>query len=469
MKLSVISAIALALASTLVVQHSATANVVLLGTGSLAATDTDLSGLSTPLEGGTAQNLLGALGSGITYSGVGNTFLAVPDRGPNATAYAGGAAVDNTQSYIARVQQLNLAITPTASLGSWTITPTLTKTTLLSNSTPLVGSSTIDNPNKTYFTGLSSGFDSTNSSNSMRLDTESIRVSNTGKTVFVSDEYGPYVYEFDRSTGQRIRSLSVPASFNIAAPAATGASELSGNTAGRQGNRGMEGLAITPNGSALYGIMQNPLIQDNALNANLNRRGINDRIVKFDTATGQETGQFLYQLDSGSANGINEMVAVNDHQFLVVERDGNAGTNALTKKIYLVDLTGATDLDKTSFEDGGLPQTGTPAGVTPVTKTLFLDLLDPQFGLAGSSFPEKIEGLAFGPEVTDPISGKKYRTLVITNDNDFLPANPNNFYVFGFESGDLNFVAQTVPEPSVYALMLAGLAGIAFVARRRHK
>ena len=459
--------IAIAFAGALAVSHSASADVVLLGTGSLPGTATDLSGLSDPLEGGTAQNLL-SLGSGITYSGVGNTFLALPDRGPNAIPYTGGAAVDNTQSYISRFQEVNLAITPSATLGSWNVTPTLTKTTLLSNSTPLTGSVTADNPNKTYFTGLSSGFDSTNSANSMRLDPESIRLSNTGNSVYISDEYGPFVYEFDRTTGQRIRSLSVPTPYNIAAPSTVGATEVATNTSGRQANRGMEGLAISPDGATLFGMMQNPLIQDNAL-VGSTRTGINDRIVKFDTATGQVTGQYLYQLDNGVANGTNEMIAVNDHQFLVVERDSNAGTKAATKKIYLIDINGATDLNGTSFKDGSMPQTGTPAGVTPVSKTLFVDLLNPAFGLAGSTFPEKIEGMAFGPDITDPLTGKTYHTLVVTNDNDFLAANPNNFYVFGFESGDLDYVAQSVPEPSTYALMFAGLIGIGLIARRRRK
>ena len=36
---------------------------------------------------------------------------------------------------------------------------------------------------------------------------KAIRVSNDGKSVFVSDEYGPYVYQFDRATGQRHQSV----------------------------------------------------------------------------------------------------------------------------------------------------------------------------------------------------------------------------------------------------------------------
>jgi hypothetical protein len=39
-----------------------------------------------------------------------------------------------------------------------------------------------------------------------RLDPEGIKISNNGLSVFISDEYGPYVYQFDRLTGARIRA-----------------------------------------------------------------------------------------------------------------------------------------------------------------------------------------------------------------------------------------------------------------------
>ena len=41
---------------------------------------------ATPLESGVAGNILGGVGSGLAYA-CGNTFLAIPDRGPNATPY----------------------------------------------------------------------------------------------------------------------------------------------------------------------------------------------------------------------------------------------------------------------------------------------------------------------------------------------------------------------------------------------
>src|SRR5215831_1214909 len=50
-----------------------------------------------PLENGVPGNRLGGLGSGLAYAG-GSTFIAVPDRGPNAVPYNGN--VDDTVSYI---------------------------------------------------------------------------------------------------------------------------------------------------------------------------------------------------------------------------------------------------------------------------------------------------------------------------------------------------------------------------------
>jgi hypothetical protein len=61
-----------------------------------------------------------------------------------------------------------------------------------------------------YFTGRSDGFDPNQNSgdpNDARFDTEGIRISNDGKSVFISDEYGPYVYQFDRSTGVKAEDL----------------------------------------------------------------------------------------------------------------------------------------------------------------------------------------------------------------------------------------------------------------------
>ena len=123
-----------ALLLSVVAVAPARADVSLLAIGTLPGT-TDLSGLTGLLENGVPANILGGLGSGIAFAG-GDTFLAVPDRGPNAVPF--NSAIDDTASYINRFQtlKLNLTANPGGALP-FTLTPTLTKTTLLYSSTPL--------------------------------------------------------------------------------------------------------------------------------------------------------------------------------------------------------------------------------------------------------------------------------------------------------------------------------------------
>ena len=111
---------------------------------------------------------------------------------------------------------------------------------------------------------------------------------------------------------------------------------------------------------------------------------------------------------------------MDDGQFLVIERDGKEGKEATAKRIYQVDLRGATPIE------GGecLPANGLSADAC-VKKRLLIDLLDPKFELAGEKFPQKVEGLSFGPTLPD---GR--RLLVVCTDNDFLSDKASWFYFF---------------------------------------
>lgn len=472
-----VSGLALALAGS-----PADSAITYLANGSLSGSS-DLSGLSLPLENGLPGNVLGGLGSGLTYAG-GNTYLAVPDRGPNATAY--NSAVDDTTSYISRFQTLTLALTPSAA-GSplpYTLTPTLTATTLLSSPTPLIygsgsglgnridgvtpigsGAPAQNGPGQYYFTGRSDNFGSGSSGNpaDARFDPEAIRVSNDGKSVFVSDEYGPYVRQFDRATGALVKTFTLPANLDITNLSPNGATEISGNSIGRVANKGMEGLAITPDGKTLVGIMQAPLEQDAANSATANLL----RIVTIDIASG-DTHEYGYKLTTGS--GVSEILAINNHEFLVDERDGKGlgdGSSAKVKQIFKIDLAGAVDI-------GGL--SGSAAAAAAVAKGApFLDLVTAltAAGIPASQIPAKIEGMTFGQDVT--YNGAIYHTLLLANDNDFVPATagPNQFYVFGFQDGDLpGFAPQfssAVPEPGSWSMMLAGFGVIGLTIRRRRR
>jgi hypothetical protein len=460
------SRLSMALLVALCSLKPALAAPVLLAIGTLNASGGDLSAATAgPLENGTAGNLLGGLGSGLAWAG-GNMFVATPDRGPNATNW--NAALDNTTSYVARFQTLELGLVKNNSgvgLG-WTLTPTLTATTLMYSPTPLAyaagATPALNADGRYYFSGRSDNFDPSQPSsnpNNARLDPEGVRVSKDGKSIFVSDEYGPYVYQIDRATGQRIRSYALPPNLAVTHLSAVGDAEISGNTVGRVANKGMEGLAITPDGKTLVGIMQAPLEQDAAKNL---------RIVTIDIASGA-THEYAYMLTTGS--GVSEIVALNDHQFLVDERDGKGlgdGSKASVKQLFKIDLDGAQDVTALSGD----------LSAKAVAKSLVLDVVAVlgANGIAPAQVPAKIEGLAFGADVVD--NGVLMHTLYVANDNDFVRASAgdNKFYVFGISDADLNKVGATyvaqqfaaeVPEPSSIALLMAGMGMLTASVRRR--
>ena len=62
-------------------------------------------------------------------------------------------------------------------------------------------------------------------------------------------------------------------------------------TAGREPNRGYEGLAISPDGKFAYAMLQNGTIGD-GYDVNAATRGPYTRIVKYDVATGVAVGQY---------------------------------------------------------------------------------------------------------------------------------------------------------------------------------
>lgn len=406
------------------------------------------------LENGAAGNSFGGIGSGLAWAG-GNTFLALPDRGPNAAVY--NAAIDNTTSYVPRFQTVRLSLAPNPEYNASVIgstplvlTPTLRDTTLLSSRTSLVygtgaglgvgsGVPALNaGAHTNFFSGRSDNFDpsqlSTNPKNA-RLDPEGIRVGNDGFSVFISDEYGPYLYQFDRTTGVRIRAFKLPDELAAKNLSPVGDTEISGNTVGRVANKGMEGLAITPDGRTLVGVMQAPLEQDT-------NKVI--RIVTVDVRTGA-TSQYAYQLTTGS--GVSEILAINNHEFLLGERDGKGlgdGSIAKVKQLYRIDLAGAQNI---AGKSGDLSALAVP-------KTLFLDIVAKliAIGIPADKIPAKIEGIAFGQDVT--VNGVNRHTLFVANDNDFTAtfggvANPNQYFVFAFDDADLpGFENQRIRELS---------------------
>lgn len=421
----------------------AAAQIKLIGIGTLdhsaKGSNVDLFPESTPLENSLAANGLGGLGSGLAYAG-GDTFLALPDRGPNASPY--NRSVDDTTSFVARFQTLRvkLAQQPEDSNLPIAVSVELTATTPLFSTTPLTyaqanqglrdGTPRSNGHSKYYFTGRSDNFDPSHPSTwpgNGRFDPEGLRVSNDGQSVYISDEYGPYLRQFNRATGQLIRSIPLPKKLEVETLAPIGDTEIVKNHSGRTANKGMEGLAITPDGRVLVGAMQAALLQDASDPATMKLI----RLIRIDLASGA-VQQFGYSLTDGS--GVSEILAINSHEFLLLERDGaglgDKNPTAVTKKLFRVDLANGADISDLK---------GATAAAAALKKILVLDVVKAlaDGGIDAANVPAKLEGITFGPDVM--VEGKMVHTLFMTNDNDFKPkiAGPNRIYVFGLGDSDL--------------------------------
>jgi hypothetical protein len=254
--------------------------------------------------------------------------------------------------------------------------------------------------------------DSSNLGNS--FDPEGIVVNPATGTFLVSDEYGPSLYEFDRD-GKLLRAFKTPESLKPTRGDASYNFDNDDNAlpedkvaTGRRTNRGFEGLAISPDGAYAYAMLQSAMVNEGAGN------GVCNRIVKFDTETGTAVAQYAYKMEGSSqGRGISALVALNENEFLVLERNNRgigvgAEATPSNKKVYRIDIAGAVDVSDIAL-------TNDNCSTYAVTKTgPFLDLAANTLADLGNKVPEKWEGLAIGPQLNDG----SYLLLAGT-DNDY--------------------------------------------------
>jgi 5'-nucleotidase len=238
-------------------------------------------------------------------------------------------------------------------------------------------------------------------------DFESVR--RFGSSLFLSDEYGPFIVEVDIPT-LRIKKEWYPGN---------GLPEVLKK---RRANRGMEAMAVTPTGKVV-GILQSPMYnQAGGKNANTTRDGEVVRILWLDPATGT-TKEFLYPLDlkNGARRGrdtkISDMVALSETRFLVLEQGlENSGAKLYRIDIHEIDISRATDVSapgvdgmliggRTIEEIASIPGALANTMLRPVAKrSLVLDMIRTTPWKS-----EKPEGIA----VIDD------STMAISNDNDY--------------------------------------------------
>ncbi len=236
------------------------------------------------------------------------------------------------------------------------------------------------------------------------LDSEGLIQDNEGN-FWVCDEYGVSIWKLDQNFKVLNRYTPFPNELEDL--------PLDTILGKRRANRGLEGIAYTPNGK-IYSIIQSPIDNPNTATGNTSRI---HRLIELDPATGEmKTFVYIHEPVLGEIRSrdwkIGDMVAVNNDEFLVLEHAERNGWNS--KNIYKFNISNATPVVGDNFGGNTLEQLNevglTANGIVPVEKEFFADLLE----LGWERQHDKPEGLAILDD----------STFAVINDNDFGLASP---------------------------------------------
>ncbi|KAF2190995.1 hypothetical protein K469DRAFT_622247 [Zopfia rhizophila CBS 207.26] len=279
-------------------------------------------------------------------------------------------------------------------------------------------------------------------------------------TFWVSDEYGPYIYHFDKS-GKMIDAIRPPDAF---IPIRNGSESFSANsppiydlekeinpedpTTGRQNNQGFEGLTASPDGKSLYVLLQSALQQEGGTKSK-NRR--NSRLLRYDISKKKPEYEAAYVvqlpvLSNEKVAAQSEIHFISSEQFLVLARDSGAGhgqeeSQSIYRNADIFDISKATDIKSRSndafdgaiaSDKGELKKDIKPAEYCPWLSYNDNSQLN-RFGVHNGGpqdaglLNEKWESLALAPvsgiyDDDGEGDGKEY-FLISFSDNDFITQN----------------------------------------------
>jgi hypothetical protein len=405
----------LALTGVLVFGHAAAADVAVR---EYRSEDTLLTLGSYTFEGGKTLNLTVGIGSGAFRHPADppNVMWTLGDRGPNFTC---GEAKAITGVEIANCAD---AKPPGRVYLAPSYTPSIYRVMLLDDGTfrvtdvitlkdrdgrPLNG---MPNPLRTATTETPlDGKGQRLAQDTHGIDAEGIVRLGDG-TFWIGDENGPSIAHFAADGRMIARHVPRGTEGDYAGARYEVVGSLPPILTKRQANRGIEGIAISPDERFLYFIMQNPLANPDSA---AYRQARNTRLFKIERATLRVVGEYVYTLDDpqsfrrdpSSAQSdprISELMAIGLDRLVVLERTEQ------TTKLHEIDLAGATNIADSRWDDIATRPTLEQSdlktiGIVPVGKTLRFDTAD---------FP-KIVGKTEGMTLLGD------GALAIINDDDF--------------------------------------------------
>lgn len=195
--------------------------------------------------------------------------------------------------------------------------------------------------------------------------------------------------------------------------------EMQKEEKGPRNNGTLEGITFDKNYKNIYTVVEEPLFDDG--DKATVEKGALIRFYKFNVKTKKNTAQYAYQLeaiakapnpkDEFSVNGVSAIQYYSEDELLVVERSYSVGTQACTIKVFLCDISKATDVkDIASLKDQEIKFT---------SKKLILNL--DELGI----FIDNIEGVTFGPKLS---SGKQ--SLLFVSDDNFSDKQKTQLLLF---------------------------------------
>jgi hypothetical protein len=243
------------------------------------------------------------------------------------------------------------------------------------------------------------------------VDPESIRLGRDGVYWGSEGDGKALIAPFVRVAspdGAFVREFKLPEGFAPTADKSTGIRD----------NLAFEDLAVAPSGDVFVGV-EAALYQDGPAASLTN--GSLSRIIRYDGATGEAKAQYVYPIspvpqtatkpNGGNDTGMSEIVALDDHRLLAVERSyaRSFGNNI---KIFMMDVDGATDVSAIAS------LAKTDQRIVPVRKSQVLDLR------AAGLVPDNIESMAIGKAKDGG------DVLILASDNNFSTGQKTQFYAF---------------------------------------